>query len=234
LKVGILYSGGKDSTYAAYIAKQQGHEISCLITMMPESSESYLFHYPNIAWTDLQSQALDVPIVKTKLKTVGESEVQELAKAIKKAKEKHFFEGVVTGGLASRYQKDRIEAVCNEAGLKAISPSWMTNPEEYMQNIIKSGFKVMIVGVAAEGLDINWLGRIINEGMIKELKELNSRFDININFEGGEAETYTLDSPIFKKRIEVQQMKKYWFHNYGFLEIKAAKLVDKTLNTQKS
>ena len=201
---------------------------------MPESSESYLFHYPNIAWTDLQSQSLGVPIVKTKLKTVGESEVQELAKAIKKAKEKHFFEGIVTGGLASRYQKDRIEAVCNEAGLKAISPSWMTNPEEYMQNIIKSGFKVMIVGVAAEGLDINWLGRIINEGMIKELKELNSRFDININFEGGEAETYTLDSPIFKKRIEVQQMKKYWFNNYGFLEIKAAKLVDKTLNTQKS
>ena len=234
MKVGILYSGGKDSTYAAYIAKQQGHELTCLITMIPESSESYLFHYPNIDWTDLQSQALDIPIVKTKLKTVGESEVQELAKAIKKAKEKHFFEGVVTGGLASRYQKDRIEAVCNEAGLKAISPSWMTNPEEYMQNIIKSGFKVMIVGVAAEGLDINWLGRIINEGMIKELKELNSRFDININFEGGEAETYTLDSPIFKKRIEVQQMKKYWFHNYGFLEIKAAKLVDKTLNTQKS
>ena len=234
MKVGILYSGGKDSTYAAYIAKQQGHELTCLITMIPESSESYLFHYPNIDWTDLQSQALDIPIVKTNLRTVGESEVQELAKAIKKAKEKHFFEGIVTGGLASRYQKDRIEAVCNEAGLKAISPSWMTNPEEYMQNIIKSGFKVMIVGVAAEGLDINWLGRIINEGMIKELKELNSRFDININFEGGEAETYTLDSPIFKKRIEVQQMKKYWFNNYGFLEIKAAKLVDKTLNTQKS
>ncbi len=234
MKVGILYSGGKDSTYAAYIAKQQGHELTCLITMIPESSESYLFHYPNIDWTDLQSQALDIPIVKTNLRTVGESEVQELAKAIKKAKEKHFFEGIVTGGLASVYQKDRIEAVCNEAGLEAISPSWMTDPEEYMQNIIKSGFKVMIVGVAAEGLDINWLGRIITEEMIDELKKLKSCFDININFEGGEAETYTLDSPIFKKRIEVQQMKKYWFHNYGFLEIKAAKLVDKTLNTQKS
>ena len=234
MKVGVLYSGGKDSTYAAYIAKKQGYELTCLITMMPESSESYLFHYPNIAWTDLQSQALDVPIVKTKLKTVGESEVQELAKAIKKAKEKHFFEGIVTGGLASVYQKDRIEAVCNEVGLKTFSPSWMTDPEEYMQNIIKSGFKVMIVGVAAEGLDINWLGRIITEEMIDELKKLKSCFDININFEGGEAETYTLDSPIFKKRIEVQQMKKYWFHNYGFLEIKAAKLVDKTLNTQKS
>jgi uncharacterized protein (TIGR00290 family) len=116
LKVGVLYSGGKDSTYAAYIAKKQGYELTCLITMMPESSESYLFHYPNIAWTDLQSQALDVPIVKTKLKTVGESEVQELAKAIKKAKEKHFFEGVVTGGLASRYQKDRIEAVSRFKG----------------------------------------------------------------------------------------------------------------------
>jgi len=234
LKVGILYSGGKDSTYAAYIAKQQGHELTCLITMIPESSESYLFHYPNIDWTDLQSQALDIPIVKTKLKTVGESEVQELAKAIKKAKEKHFFECIVTGGLASVYQKDRIEAVCNEVGLKTFSPSWMTDPEEYMQNIIKSGFEVMIVGVAAEGLDMNWLGRIINEEMIAELKELNRRFEININFEGGEAETYTLDSPLFKKRIEIQEMKMHWLNNYGFLEIKDARLVDKALNTQKS
>ena len=234
MKVGILYSGGKDSTYAAYIAKQQGHELTCLITMIPESSESYLFHYPNIDWTDLQSQALDIPIVKTNLRTVGESEVQELAKAIKKAKEKHFFEGIVTGGLASVYQKDRIEAVCNEAGLEAISPSWMTDPEEYMRNIINSGFKVMIVGVAAEGLDMNWLGRIINEEMIDELKELNHRFEININFEGGEAETYTLDSPLFKKRIEIQEMKMHWFNNYGFLEIKDARLVDKALNTQKS
>jgi|TARA_B100001964_G_scaffold203848_1_gene233183 ABC transporter with metal-binding/Fe-S-binding domain ATP-binding protein len=234
LKVGILYSGGKDSTYAAYIAKQQGHEISCLITMMPESSESYLFHYPNISWTDLQSQALGVPIVKTKIKNVGESEVLELAKAIKKAKEKHFFEGIVTGGLASRYQKDRIEAVCSDAGLQALSPSWMMDPEKYMLNIIKSGFKVMIVGVAAEGLDINWLGRIITEEMIDELKKLKSCFDININFEGGEAETYTLDAPIFRKRIEVQKMEKHWFNYYGFLEIKAAKLVGKALTTQKS
>ncbi len=234
MKVGILFSGGKDSTYAAYIAKKQGHELTCLITMMPESSESYLFHYPNIAWTDLQSKALGVPLVKTKLKTVGESEVHELANAIKKAKEKHFFEGIVTGGLASRYQKDRIEKVCNDAGLKALSPSWMMDPEEYMLNIIKSGFKVMIVGVAAEGFDINWLGRIINEEMIDELKKLNRRFEININFEGGEAETYTLDSPIFKKRIEVEKTKKHWFKDYGFLEIKAARLVKKALNAQKS
>ena len=234
MKVGILYSGGKDSTYAAYIAKQQGHELTCLITMIPESSESYLFHYPNIDWTDLQSQALDIPIVKTNLRTVGESEVQELAKAIKKAKEKHFFEGIVTGGLASVYQKDRIEAVCNDAGLKTLSPSWMMDPEEYMLNIIKSGFKVMIVGVAAEGLDITWLGRIINKEMINELKKLNRSFEININFEGGEAETYTLDSPLFKKRIEVQETTKHWFNHYGFLEIKAARLVDKTPNTQKS
>ncbi len=234
MKVGILYSGGKDSTYAAYIAKKRGHELSCLITMMPESSDSYLFHYPNIAWTDLQSKAIGVPLVKTKLKTVGESEVSELAKAIKKAKEKHFFEGVVTGGLASVYQKERIEAVCNDAGLKTISPSWMMDPEKYMMNIIKSGFEVMIVGVAAEGLDINWLGRIINEDMIDELKKLNRRFEININFEGGEAETYTLDSPLFNKRIEVQETKKHWFDHYGFLEIKAARLVDKPLNAQKS
>lgn len=234
MKVGILYSGGKDSTYAAYRAKQLGHDLTCLITMIPESSESYLFHYPAISWTELQAQSLNLPIITSNVATVGESEVSELAIVIKKAKEKYNFDGIVTGGLASKYQKDRFEKVCNEINLKALSPFWMVNQEDYMMNIVQEGFKVMIVGVAAEGLDKSWLGRIITTDTIKELKNLNNRFGINIAFEGGEAETFTLDCPLFNQRIEVQKIKTHWFNYYGFLEIKNARLIDKTFNAQKS
>ncbi len=234
MKVGVLYSGGKDSTYAAYLAKKQGHDLTCLITMKPESSESYLFHYPAISWTKLQAQSLCLPLVTSNVKTVGESEVIELKKLIKKAQKQYNFDGIVTGGLTSRYQKNRFEMVCTELNLKVINPSWMVNQEKYMENIVKSGFKIMIVSVAAEGLDKSWLGRIITTDVVTELKKLNSRFGINISFEGGEAETFTLDCPLFTHLIEVQKKKIHWFNYYGFLEIKTARLMEKSLNSQKS
>ncbi len=227
LRVGVLYSGGKDSTFAAYTAKQQGHQLACLITMMPDSPESYLFHYPNIRWTELAAQTMNVPIMKTKTCEVGESEIQDLATAVNTAKEQYALESIVTGGLASRYQKQRFETVCAEAGLKHFSPFWLKDPETYMRNIIRSDFSVILVSVAAEGLDKSWLGRAVNESMIDELKELNRRLGVHIAFEGGEAETFVLDCPLFTRSIEILGTETHWSGDHGFMEIKDARLVAK-------
>jgi asparagine synthase (glutamine-hydrolysing) len=51
MKLGILYSGGKDSNYALYLAQKHGHEITCLVSMKSENMESYMFaknFMPNI------------------------------------------------------------------------------------------------------------------------------------------------------------------------------------------
>ena len=55
MKLAALFSGGKDSTYAIYLAQQQGHEIKCLLTIHPKSEESHLLHHPNLKWISLQS-----------------------------------------------------------------------------------------------------------------------------------------------------------------------------------
>jgi uncharacterized protein (TIGR00290 family) len=71
-----------------------------------------------------------------------------------------------------------------------------------MRKIVYLGFKVIIVGVFAEGLDDSWLGREITHKAIDELKLIKEKVcDINLGFEGGEAETLVLDGPIFNKRI---------------------------------
>lgn len=228
LKVGVLYSGGKDSTYAAYAVKLQGHSLVCLITILPENPESYLFHYPNAGWTHLQAEAIGIPVVKVGTDKTGVNEVKDLLKAVETAKHLYHIEGVVTGGLASKYQKDRFEMVCVEAGLKHLSPLWQKDPETYLRSVIEAGFKVMVVGVYAEGLGEDWLGRILDEDMLAELKDLNRRLDIHIAFEGGEAETFVLDCPLFKRRIEVLDVQRHWHGDHGFLEIKDAKLVEKT------
>ena len=56
--------------------------------------------------------------------------------------------------------------------------------------------------------------------MLTELKDLNERYGVHLAFEGGEAETFVLDGPIFKKRIEILEFEKKWFNDSGVLEIK--------------
>jgi len=47
MKVAALFSGGKDSTYAISQAKDEGHQVECLITIIPLSEDSMLLHFPN-------------------------------------------------------------------------------------------------------------------------------------------------------------------------------------------
>ncbi|MCK5594341.1 MAG: TIGR00289 family protein, partial [Candidatus Aenigmarchaeota archaeon] len=43
MKLGVLFSGGKDSTYALDIAMQK-EEVVCLIAIVSKNKESYMFH----------------------------------------------------------------------------------------------------------------------------------------------------------------------------------------------
>src|SRR6266513_2756874 len=117
MKVGVLFSGGKDSTYAASLARQRGDEVTCLITLSPTRSDSYMFHYPNIRWTSMQAEAMHLPQITLETKGVKEEELVELKKAVETAKEVYSIEGVYTGALASVYQKSRVERVCDELGV---------------------------------------------------------------------------------------------------------------------
>ena len=60
MKLAVLFSGGKDSTYAMYLAKKQGYEISCLISVVSENKNSYMFHTPSISATEVQAKAMNL------------------------------------------------------------------------------------------------------------------------------------------------------------------------------
>jgi diphthamide synthase (EF-2-diphthine--ammonia ligase) len=61
MKLAALFSGGKDSTYSIYLAKHQGHDVKCLLSVFPKSDESHLLHHPNMRWTSLQSESMKIP-----------------------------------------------------------------------------------------------------------------------------------------------------------------------------
>jgi diphthine-ammonia ligase len=228
LKVAVLYSGGKDSTYAAYLGRKKGDELACLITLSPSRSDSYMFHYPNIRWTALQAEAMRLPQVMLETKGVKEEELADLSKAIMIARRRYSIEGVYTGALASVYQEERVERICEDLDVKAVSPLWHIDQVAHLRNIVAGGFKVIMTGVAALGLDEGWLGRPLDGKAVDDLAKLHTKYGVNPGLEGGEGETFVLDCPLFDRRVEVLSSSKHWEGDRGYLEILDARLVAKS------
>ena len=211
---------------ALYSALEAEENVRYLLSMKSRNDESYMFHVPNIHITDLLSQALDIPIISAETDGVKEEELEDLRMEFENLKSLGI-EAIYTGALYSVYQKSRIERLCDEVGLKAVSPYWHVDELEYMKKIVSLGFKVIVCGVAAWGLDESWLGRVIDDEAIDELVKINEKYQVNIAFEGGEAETLAVDGPIFKKRIKILKDKKEWHLDSGVYIIEDAVLEDK-------
>ncbi len=210
MKLALLLSGGKDSVYAGYLAKTKfKHDLVCAISIFSENKESYMFHTPSIEKTKLQADSMGLPLIIQKTKGKKEDELKDLEKAIKLAKEKYKIQGVVTGAIQSVYQSTRIQKICDKLNLECFNPLWQKNEIEYLEELIKNKFKVIITAVAAYPLDKSWLGRKINNQFIEDVIELKEKYKIHSAGEGGEFETFVLDCPLFEKPLKVKSFKDF-------------------------
>ena len=223
LRVAALVTGGKDSALALHRTLKRGYEVKHLVTMVPQREDSWMFHYPNIHMADLFAQAVDIPLVKAETSGIKEAELTDLKQVLARLD----VDAIVTGALFSQYQKKRVDEICQELGLKHISPLWHEAPLELLKEIVTLKMETIIVGVYAYGFDETWLGRKINEDTIKDLVELNRKFQVSLVGEGGEYETLVLDAPFFKKKIQLIETKKIWEGQSGYSIVKKAVLVNK-------
>ncbi|WP_297421088.1 diphthine--ammonia ligase [Thermococcus sp.] len=224
MRVAVLYSGGKDSNYALYWALEQGFEVKYLVSMVSESDESYMYHVPNIHLTELQARAIGISLVKGFTSGEKEKEVEDMKIVLGGLS----IDGIVSGALASEYQKRRVDRMAKELGLESFAPAWHRDPVDYMRELIDI-FDIVVVGTAAYGLDERWLGQEIDEKALEELVKLNGKYKIHVAGEGGEFETFVRDAPFFKARIVFDEVEKRWDEcSYsGVLEVKRAHLEKK-------
>jgi len=226
MKLAVLFSGGKDSTYALYKAMQK-NEIKYLVTIFPESQGSWMFHHPCIELTKLQAEALGIEQITEKTKGEKERELEDLRNVLSRIKNE--IEGVVSGAVTSNYQKTRIDGICKELNLETLAPLWQREPEELLREEAESGFDIIMTGVSSDGFDKAWIGRRLDQKAIEDLKKLNQKFGVNICGEGGEYESLVLDCPAFSKKIKILDSEKVWDEktSSGYLLVKKAILVDK-------
>ena len=220
MKLASLFSGGKDSTFAIHLAQKQGHQVVCLLSVFAKSEESHLLHHPNIQWTKLQSEAMNIPQLTINSDSdQTEDELVELEKLLQNAKDQFGIEGMVHGGIKSQFQKEKFENLCSKLNLNVVSPLWNTEPEQYMNDLLDSNFEFIMTTVSSDGLDDSWLGKSISKTDIETLKQLSKKFGFNLNFEGGEAETFVVNCPLFSNSINITKSNKTWDGYRGRFEI---------------
>ena len=239
IKLGCLFSSGKDSAYALWLMQKAGYQVECLISIKSRNPESYMFHTPAVELVELQAEAIGLPLVTKETEGEKEKELEDLRTAFKEAKVRYGIEGVITGALWSAYQKERIERIAMEESLVVLSPLWHINQETELRLIV-SNFELIFTGIGAYGLNRSWLGRKITLEDVNRLVELSKKIvkhadqslrpfgGLNIAGEGGEFESLVLDGPIFKKRLVIVESEIVEENeNTARLMVKEAKLLEK-------
>jgi ABC transporter with metal-binding/Fe-S-binding domain ATP-binding protein len=207
VKCAVLFSGGKDSTYAAYIAKKDGHELSCLISIISKNPESYMFHTPSIKKVEKQAEVMMIPLIKQATLGKKEEELFDLELAIKKAIKQYNIQAIITGAVESVYQCSRIQKICDKLNIKCLNPLWKKDQFKLLEELIENDFKILIIGVFAYPLDDSWLDKIIDRAFFIKLRELHEKYKINPAGEGGEFETFVLNCPLFSRELKVVDKK---------------------------
>ncbi len=201
MKLAAMFSGGKDSNLALDVALQSGWEVTHLVTVRPDNLESMMFHVPNLDLAPLVSEARGIPLVTVRTAGEPEREMDELEAALRALP----IDGIVTGALASEYQRTRLERVAHRVGIRSFTPIWHKGPRDVLESLVTGGYDVRFCAVAAEGLDGSWLGKRLDEALLAKLDALNDRYRVHVAGEGGEYETIVLDGPFFHRPVIVDE-----------------------------
>jgi len=216
----VLFSGGKDSSYALFLASGTGYEITGLLNLRPTYEDSLLYHRVGGPVVGLQAESMGLPLKIIEIPS-PDLEVELLKSALSGLD----VDVLVCGVLESEYQRSIIHDVCEILGIENLNPLWGKNNPEMLREMICSGFEIMVASVAAEGLEKEWLGRVLDNVAVDELLALSSKYRFSPMGEGGEYETLVLSSPMMKQKIEVE-FDLHWERDRGTIEVLSASLVD--------
>lgn len=220
-KAAVLFSGGKDSCLALYKSVKNGDNVKYLLSILPESYDSYMYHKPNLKLLRTQAKMLGIRLITQKSSNGKEDELDDLIKLINKVKNKVDY--LIIGGIASNYQGERINKIAEKTGLKVISPLWDYSTKKLWEELLKNKFKVIITKIACDGIPKDVLGKIIDKNLFENLKDLSQKHKFDLNFEGGDAETSVLFCPLFKREIKIEGIIKSESNYRHFLVIKKVK-----------
>jgi len=205
MKVVVHWSGGKECYLAYRKAIDQGHQVVSLVSYVYK--EPYIFH--SFPVMEAQSKALGIPQLKIKVK-----KDKDVLAALTRFK-KEGIEGIVTGDIVGagcvEMHTAYYKAMCDQVDMNLIMPLENTTRDTYdvLKEEISAGIKPIINCINLDNFGKEWLGRVLDDTSIKDLKTLADKQGIDVCGEDGKGyHTMVIDAPLFKNTIEIGKFKR--------------------------
>lgn len=220
MKVVGLVSGGKDSCYNLMEVARYGHEVTVLANLHPpvtksDELDSFMFQTVGHSAVETLASCMELPLVRRPItggsvsqgmmyKRAEEDEVEDLYHLLLDVKTQFpEVNAVATGAIFSNYQRHRVENICKRLNLTSLAYLWRRDQKLLLSEMVNSNVEAILIKTAAMGLKPRQhLGKTIKQ-LEPLFNKLHNEFEFNVCGEGGEYETFTLDCPLFRRRISV-------------------------------
>ncbi len=199
----VSFSGGKDSCLALWRARQAGLDVCAVINVLEESGERNRSHGVPRSLLEAQARSLDVELVAPM--TSWRDYESRFTATLENLKARGF-EVAIFGDIDLQAHRDWEEKVCARAGLECYLPLWHEPRPELAREILRLGFRAVVVCVDSRFLEDRYCGRVFDEQFIADLPP-----NVDACGENGEFHTFVFDGPGFREpvRYEVSAAEEY-------------------------
>lgn len=211
-KVVVSFSGGKDSTLCVYRALKENYHVIGLISTFADENDTCFHKIPKAVLKEV-ADSLNIPLIEVNC-SEGSVYEEEFEKALLYAKNQGA-EFCIFGDIDIEDHRKWGLDRCSNIGIKGLFPLWNENREELVNEFIDSGFKAVIKKVNLNFLGMEFLGEILSEDIVSEIKKSGA----DPCGENGEYHTLVFDGPIFSKKVQFQVVGTEKAQNYGYLNV---------------
>ena len=201
MKAFLNWSGGKDSAFCLYKAKQQGLAIETLVTTVNEKHNRISMHGVRKDLLNQQAASIQLPLHIVEMpEQASMATYEDVIRESNQLLKQEGFTHVASGDLFLEDLKIYREKLYAKSNLKCLFPLWKVNTREMLKEFIALGFKSIIVCVNTNFLDKSFCGRMIDESFISDLPA-----NVDPCGENGEYHSFVFDGPIFSTPVNFQK-----------------------------
>src|SRR3989338_7313330 len=204
MKVAIMYSGGKDSTYAIEHAKNKGWDIRYFVSVKPNRTDCFLFHFATVENTVKVAEMLNIPHNLLMCEVADPVQEASLVKEFIAGKQAEApINALILGGTGLQETQIRsLQEAMRPLGVEVFASHAGEEHDLVLNDMIARNYEIMITQVASDGL-MPWLGKTLSKENFERFKADSAKFRFHVGGEGGYYDTLILDCPLFTSRLHI-------------------------------